>query len=235
MKSLFCLVALALFAGCSKPSQPSQTDQFFVTWLTNHGETNVVVDSSGVGIAGNKTRLHASLYGMEAGKGGYSAEVEFRIRLPERGPIIEYVAGLGETTNKAIDQAMANFVLTTSHVIYKAFMNPSDPHQPVTSVAINGKTREMFAGDMIQIGVKTADPVDLQSMSEKTKALVTSAPVGSGPHWIKLIYSQNHNKPLTVAASLDNLDNAEMTAALTKLGWPSREDFYMVKQFIVVK
>ena len=35
--------------------------------------------------------------------------------------------------------------------------------------------------------------------------------------------------------SLDNEENAALTAAVRKLPWPSQDDFYMVKQFMVVK
>lgn len=225
----------ALLAGCSKTPQVSKTDEFFASWLKEHGETNVVSDSSGVGLAGNKTRLHASLYGSETASNGCSVEIEFRITLPEGGPIVEYVSGLGETKDKAMGQAMVNFILTTSHVVYKAFMNPSDPHQRVKSVLINGKNRELFAGDMIQLGGGEGGSIDLDSMSAQLQDLVAALPLGPGPHWIKLIYSQHHNKPLIVSASLDNKDSTEATDALSKLKWPPRDDFYMVKQFIVVK
>jgi hypothetical protein len=235
MKTCLWLLLAALLAGCGRSPEISKTDEFFVKWLKEHGETNVVADASGIGLAGNKTRLHASLYGAEKAKTGYSVEVEFRITLPEGGPIIEYVSGIGETKDEAMSQAMVNFILTTSHVIYKAFMNPSDPHQRVKSVLINGKTREMFAGDMIQLGGGQTGSIDLDSMSAQLQDLVTALPLGPGPHWIKLIYSQNHSKPLIVSASLDNKDSVEATDALTKLKWPARDDFYMVKQFIVVK
>jgi hypothetical protein len=235
MKTFSWLLLAVLLAGCGRSPEISKTDEFFMKWLKEHGETNVVADSSGIGLAGNKTRLHAALYGTEKSKTGCSVEVEFRIKLPEGGPIVEYVSGIGETQEKARAQAMVNFILTTAHVVYKAFMNPSDPHQRVKSVLINGRTRELFAGDMIQLGGGESGSIDLDSMSAQLQDLVAALPLGSGPHWIKLIYSQHHSQPVIVSASLDNKDSAEATEALNKLKWPTRDDFYMVKQFIVVK
>jgi hypothetical protein len=235
MKTCIGLVLAALLAGCSQAPEKSKTNEVFTEWLKEHGQTNIVVDAGGVGIAGNKTRFHASLYGTEQGKTGYSAEVEFKITLPEGGPIIEYVAGLGETKEKAMDQAMANFILTTAHVVYKAFMNPDDSHQRVKSVVINNKPRDLFAGNMIQFGGSKAGSIDLESMSTQTQDLVAAAPMGPGTHWVKFVYCQDHGKLVTVAATLDNKDAPEMTDALNKLKWPERDDFYMVKQFILVK
>jgi len=75
------LLAL-LLAGCSKNPDTTRTNVFFASWLKEHGETNVVVDSAGVGITGNETRLSASLYGTQKAGDGLSAEVEFKIKLP---------------------------------------------------------------------------------------------------------------------------------------------------------
>jgi hypothetical protein len=231
-----CVLMLALLlVGCDKKPDTTRTDAFFASWLKEHGETNVVVDSAGVGLAGNETRMSASLFGTQKAGNGLSAEVEFKIRLPTGGPIIEYVAGAGDTREKAMDQAMENFVLTTAHVIYKAFMNPADEYQRVKSVVIDGKSRELFAGNMIQFGEQTGGEIDLGSMSAQIQDLVVASSLDSGPHWIKIVYSQNHRKPMVVAATLDNNDATEMTSAVQNLKWPERDQFYMVKQFIVIK
>jgi Family of unknown function (DUF6348) len=237
MKTPPCLLLLTtlLLVGCSRNAETAKTNEFMVNWLKEHGETNIVVDSAGVGIAGNQTRIRASLYGSTKSENSFAAEVEFDITLPGGGKIVEFVAGSGQTQEKAMDEATLNFVLTTAHVIYKAFMNPADPHQRAKSIAINGVQREMFAGNMIQFGEKEAGPIDLDAMSTQTQDLVATAPLGSGPHWVKVIYSQHRSKPMTVAVTMDNNDAPEMTSAVQNLKWPPREQFYMVKQFIVVK
>jgi hypothetical protein len=37
------------------------------------------------------------------------------------------------------------------------------------------------------------------------------------------------------AVTMDNEDSPALTEAVSKLEWPKPEEFYMVKQFIVVK
>jgi hypothetical protein len=235
MKVGACVLLVALLAGCGKSPEPIKSNEFFVHWLKEHGETNIVVDSAGVGIAGNQTRLSASLYGSKKLNTGYSVEVEYKISLPTGGPILEYVAAAGKTQEEAMDEAGANFVLTTAHVIYKAFINSADEHQRSKSVLIDGKPRDLLAGNMIQFGEQTSGAIDLETLSAQIQDLVVARPLPSGPHWIKVIYSQIHSKPMVVAVSLDNRDSAEMTTAVQNLKWPPREQFYMVKQFIVVK
>ncbi len=143
------LLLFAFATGCAKGPNRQKTDAFFVDWFKSHGETNVVVDAAGVGIAGNPTRLRASLYGMKKGAdGGFTAEMEFRVRLPAKGEIIEYVAGMGKTEEHAIKDSELNFLLTTFHVVYRSFINAADPHQEVHQVTVNGTKREMMMGDI---------------------------------------------------------------------------------------
>jgi len=54
-------------------------------------------------------------------------------------------------------------------------------------------------------------------------------------HWIKIVYAQRQREVMACSDSLDNEENAALTAAVRKLPWPSQDDFYMVKQFMVVK
>jgi hypothetical protein len=234
--SLFLLALLLV--GCSKKPDPAtgRMSEFLVNWLKQHGETNVVVDASGVGIAGNETRLGASIYNSQSSETDSSVELEFKVKLPSGGPIVEYVAGTGSTQEKAMGQALENFVLTTMHVIYKAFMNPADEHQRAKSVVIAGKPRELIAGNMIQFGVQgNGGAIDLGAMSAQVQDIVMAQPLGPGPHWIKIVYSQDSSKPMIVSATLDNRDANEMTSAVQNLKWPERNDFYMVKQFIIIK
>src|ERR1041385_7328529 len=112
----FCLwiFAVGLCAGCGKAPKHSKTEAFFVDWLNAHGETNIVSDSKGVGLAGNATRLKASIYDSKKhADGRYVVETEFRIRLPSGGEIVEFVAGMGDTEAQAINDSLLNFTLTT--------------------------------------------------------------------------------------------------------------------------
>src|SRR6266498_5250379 len=90
---LFAMLTLLVLFGCSRSAPTPKSNQFFVTWLQGHGESNVVVDAQGVGVADNPTRLRSSLYGSKKFTNSFTAELEFRVRIPDGREIIEYVAG----------------------------------------------------------------------------------------------------------------------------------------------
>lgn len=236
MAWLLAAAALWMVCGCSRPAQPAKSEKFFADWLQAHGESNVVTDVNGVGIAGNPTRLRSSLNGSQQfTNGAISAEVEFRVRIPDQREIIEYVAGAGTNLVQAENDAKVNFILSTFHVVYRSFLNPNDPHQTAEKVVINGQPRELVFGDTMTRNEKTNRAPDMLSFREQFRQMVISQPLSPRAHWIKIVYANHRSKTIACAVTLDNNDSPALTDALKNLPWPRQEGFYMVKQFIVVK
>lgn len=244
-QSLILLVIIAI--GCGQSPQPPapqapaneplpQSVEFFSQWLKNHGHSDVVTDEQGVGIANNTTRLSASIYGANPSKdGGFAVETEFRIQLPSGRVIVEFVAGIGDSKEKAISDSLVNFVLTTFHVVYKGFINFDDPHLESTKMTIGGKEREVLLGDIFARSSSSEERIDLSGLRPQIEAMLEKSNLSSELHWIKIVYAQKDGKPMMVSASTDNAEDPSLTEQVSRLDWPSVPVFYMAKQFIVVK
>ena len=231
--SLLLFVGLAV--GCSRKDGGVKTDTFFVDWLKAHGETNIVSDRHGVGIAGNATRLKASVYHVkkEEKADGYTAEMEFRVQLPSNDEIVEFVIGMGKTREEATKDSMMNFMLTTFHVVYRSFMNPADTHQKVHEVTISGAKREMMMGDIFVRG--SQEQLDFEEVRAQIRTNICELPLSRRPHWIKIVGGMVPGKPMFLSAAVDNQEHENLTAALKPVQWPVSGHGYMVKEFIVVK
>lgn len=236
-RATFLLIVLlvSMLCGCSRSAPPAKSNEFFTTWLQAHGESNIVVDAAGVGIAGKPTRLRSSLYGSEKFTNSFSAELEFRVRIPDGREIIEYVAGSGKSLKEAEDDAKVNFVVSTFHVVYRSFLNPTDPHQKEEKITINGQPRMLVLGDTMARSQTTNSSPDMFPLREGFRQIVSSQSLSPQAHWIKIVYANRHSKVMLCAVTLDNQDSPGLTEAVKALPWPKQEEFYMVKQFIVVK
>jgi len=227
-------VLLVVLAGCGPSATQKKLEQYFVDWLKDHGEKQVVVDSGGVGLAGNATRLKASIYGSKRHDGGHSVETEFRVKLPGGGEIVEFVAGMGDTHEAAIDDSLVNFTLSTYHVVYKCFLNDADPHQPLKKLTIGGVERDVAFGDLFVRG-SAGEKHNLGELQPAIEQAIAGLSLGDGPHWIKIVYGQANGEVIVVAATLDNGDENALTETVRQMNWPKSETFYMAKQFIVIK
>ena len=222
--------------GCNQRAQSPQAEKFFVDWLAAHGESNIVADAHGVGIAGSPTRLRCSLYQSARSTNGIaSAELEFRVLLPDGREMVDFVAGDGKSIEQAENDAKINFVVSTFHVIYRSFLNPNDPHQTAEKITVAGQPRELVMGDTMTRSQTTNGAPDLFPFREQFRQIVASQPLSPQTHWIKIIYANHQSKMMLCAVTLDNEDSPVMTEAVKNLPWPKQDQFYMLKQFLVVK
>ena len=189
-----------------------------------------------LGVAGSATRLRSSLYGSTKQQNGrVTAETEFRVRLPDGREMVEFIASMDNSLNQSEEDAKLNFLLTTFHVVYRSFMNPADPHQTEEPVTINGKLRVLVMGDAMTRSGSTNSAPDLSALRLRFRELLSPLPLSPQSRWIKIVYAQHRAKVMTCSVALDNQENPALTEAAKKLPWPAQEDFYMVKQFIVIK
>src|SRR5262245_15363999 len=201
---LGCVLALAVWSGCSRPATTPQSQEFLATWLQGHGESNVVVNAEGVGIAGNPTRLRYSLYGTDRSTNRVTAELEFRVRMPDGREIVEFVAGSGDSLKQAEDDAKVNFIVSTFHGVYRSFLNPNDPHQTEEKITINGRPRVLVLGDTLTRGQTTNSMPDMFPLRDQFRKILAALPLSEQTHWIKLVYANHHSKVMLCAVTLDN-------------------------------
>lgn len=230
------------FVGNPPPVDPQsadivsrRTEEYFAEWFKSHGENDVVVDANGVGLRSNPTRLKASLYESRKQQDGYVLELEFRIRLADGSEIVEYLGGAGETEEQAINDNILNFTLTTFHVIYKSFINGADPHVEMKPLTIHGQQRNVALGPIMMRGGDPNQNLDLNAMLPGIEHILEQLDLPAGPHWIKIVYSQDARSPRIVEVTLDNNIHEWLTRAIKGLDWPKQDSFYLAKQFIVIR
>ncbi len=121
------LIALLLFVPQISYGQQAEIEQPILQWLTDRGE-HPVSDADGIGVPGHPLRIKATVYGVTPQKkGGFSTEVEIRVRVAPGKEILDYVAGAGRDQSAAMQLAVKNFVNSTLPVCTKASSIPTTP------------------------------------------------------------------------------------------------------------
>ena len=87
---------------------------------------------------------------------------------------------------------------------------------------------------MARGGTTNSSP-DMFPLRSRFREMVSPLELSPEPHWMKIVYAQNQSKVMMCSVTLDNQDHTVLMETVKKLPWPVQQDFYMVKQFIVVK
>ncbi len=121
------------------------------------------------------------------------------------------------------------------HVIYRSYMNPNDPHQTEEKITIGGRPRLLVLGDAMTRTGSTNSSLDIFPLRDGFRKDVSAASLSQQTHWIKIVYGNHHSRATVCAVTLDNEDSPLLTEAVKALPWPKQEEFYLAKQFMVVK
>jgi len=152
--------------------------------------------------------------------------------------LVESFAGLGETTEKALESALRNVVTQLSHVLLVAFFDYSDPDTEQETWQINGQTRTISIGHIgvMGLGGNISSPIDEnRPWPQEYIDLIRKSDLPPGTHWIRLYYAQQERKPAVFELLLDNEPWQELLPAVTRLPFPPRQEFYSIRLFLVVQ
>lgn len=214
---------------------PNEFTTELKTLLTQHGEKKIVVKGAAVGVEGKPTLFSARTYGVNTKDSATTAEIEFLTTLPDGRVIQDFVAGMSGDEKAAKADAVANFVLTTFHVLYSALINPSDPHLPAQKETVHGKVRDFYVGDVYVRG-KSADAKAFKTIGAyAVEQIKANLPDDTKTHWIKVVYGASKDEVLTAETTLDGEPNAPLNEALKKAAWPKTESVYIFKLFVLVR
>lgn len=239
--TLFVLAVSVCTAGCNrvvppKGNQPpvSAINNFLLEVFKAHG---VDCAHQGEWIVFLKPGIRASgsIVREIPHENSITIQLDVRFELAPGRTIIESFGSIAQTREQAVSDALQNFTANSFHVLLAAFFGAEDDQVSMEEWTIGGRPRLVTIGNA---GIKGTPPVQgeqLISWFKPFEEKLKSMQLGPGTHWVRLYYGQIQAKAIACEVLLDNEVWAELQTEMAAIDWPSGEDFYSVRVFLVVR
>jgi hypothetical protein len=212
----------------------SQVNEALLEFFRAHGVESVPQDEW-IAFPGRDMRANASIAGEMEQQSAITVQLDVELEIAPGRTISESFAGLGETREEAVADALQSFTANSFHVLLAAFFGSDDPHVSQEEWVIGGRTGRVTIGD---VGTRGTPPVQgdqrvgwLQHFEEKLK----EQQLRPGTNWVRLYYGQAQGSMVVCEVLLNNYVWEEMQSEMAAADWPSGEEFYSVRVFLVIQ
>ncbi len=212
----------------------AQINQLLLALFQAHG-VEAILQDEWIIFPGLSLRANASIVKETKHPAWLSIQLDVRLEIAPGRTIVESFAGLGETREKALADALHNFTANSFHVLLAAFFRSGDQQVSQEEWLVSGRMSRVTIGN---VGIRGKPPVQGEQLVGWFKHFedkLKETGLRPGTHWIRLYYGQSEGKALACEVLLDNAVWEEMQSEMAALAWPAGQEFYSVRVFLVLQ
>ncbi|MCW3052666.1 MAG: hypothetical protein JWN14_1836 [Chthonomonadales bacterium] len=198
-----------------------------------HG-IDTVLNGKWILFPGTSCRACASIGQEIPNAAGITIQLDVRFEIVFGRFIVESCAGMGETWEEAVEEALRNFASYSLHVLIAAFLNGEDADALEEEWVIGGRARCVLIGNVVLRGRPPGEREEVLTWYEGLQQRIEALDLGPEAHWVRVYYAQAGSKSLACEALLDNAVWVAMKSQLAAFAWPRHDAFYAVRQFLVI-
>ena len=236
MKLLISIILFSLSIVAYAEEQGHEyIPQFVSLWLKSHDfndfkieENKLIIESAGLEISG-------AIHDMQEKKAGelYLVETRLSIKHNDKLLIEEYVGSLSGNPQEAFVSSIDNLCQTILLPIYAKLLDPTNTRVEINKIkAGERETTFYYSG----FGV-AGDDIDAEQ-SRQIEALVlneiAAMQLDEGLHSAKLVVSKVAEGVPDITLTINGVALEELSPGLKEHAWPSTENYYMGKLFMVL-
>jgi hypothetical protein len=203
--------------------------------LKIHG-LNTEVINEWIIVNGDLPALTAAIANEQQHENGIVLRLDVVVMLESEMTIHESFAGIGETREEAVNNALENFCDNSLHVLLAALWGVVDKDQvTIEKWEINGSRWVATIGGY---GVRGSNVEGLElpetlfpTIETRIKELPLSKPV----HWVRTFYCNLNDTERVAEVLLDNEPWNSGRGAIENLNWAASNEFYSVRNFLMLR
>jgi hypothetical protein len=214
-------------------SEPEELRAALSALLEGHG-INTGSDGDWLTFPGRQGKIQGLIFDLKNVHPFVSTQVDCRFS-PWPGCLIcESFAGMGETREARIQNALEAFVSNSLHVLLKVFLG-ADCHERTNPYTITNHGVRFTVTDGHALLRANAAASPGTDWFKGFQELLETRPLPEGTHWIRIYYAQLDGKPSALELLLDGRTWADAMPAARGLAWPRLDGFLSLRLFLVLQ
>ena len=212
----------------------NQANEILLELFRAHG-VEAVPQEEWVTFPDHKRKATASIVRAIERQANTLVQLDVRLEIAPGRTIIESFAGVGETREKAVADALHNFTVNSFHVLLAAFFRSDNLQVSQEEWVVGGRTSRVTIGD---VGIRGRPPVQgeqLVGWFKRFEDKLKETELRPATHWVRLYYAHTQGKAMDCEVLLDNNVWEDMQSEMAALDWPSGDEFYSVRVFLVIE
>lgn len=168
---------------------------------------------------------------------GWTSRLDVRIELPNGQAILESFGDIGDDSETAKNKNIQNFALNSFHTI-AAYIYDDKEDEQITYETwhVDENEWEVFIGNF---GMKnsTNEPVEIpEKLFDLIEILIKqNLNQATDYYWARFFFAQYDQEISSIEFLINNESYEEGQMELSKLPWELRDEYYSIRNFIIVK
>jgi hypothetical protein len=210
-----------------------KAQQFIADLFKNHG-IECEIKEEEIYFKNELISIFVQLSGKTAGEDIIMLQLDIIVEYGIGLHIVESFGGFGNSHEDALTDAFDGFTANSFHVILSAFFTQKfDSEIYRYSLNIDGREFEVIQSNLRSRG-KVPEGLNGDFLRQLDVEIVKQK-LPDGVHWVRLFYAQAKKQPQTLELLLDNTPWEKGIGAAQKFTWPSSEDFFSLRMFMIIK
>jgi len=165
-----------------------------------------------------------------------TGQLSIEIFIDSETIIVESYAGIGNSAVEKLKSAFSSFVYHAFPTLLMALWDKGSDEVKVQSWKLGEEDYQVYLGNQGIINYDKEKPLILPAKySKKVQSLISSEALDKEFHWFTLFYANINGLDNYVEVLKDNTKWTTGAKTLTALDWKRSNNYYAVRQFIILK
>ena len=219
--------------GSKKKDEDLKVNTQISELLNAHGYKSTIVDNKIVPDFKERVEIESWIT-PTVSNNGVQTRLDVGVKFDNGQELFEAFGDVGVDLNNAIKNNLENFSRCTLHVLTGA-LNDTVDHIERERWDISGDLYDVYIGDFNMKSTNDFQPQFPQELFPQIEKSITAYRLNEKYYFVRFFFAQMNYEVIATEFMINNVNLPEQEEKLRNLDWEGSDEFYSVRNFIILK